>query len=58
MPMYVELHQHPRCVLDTDRLTGSIGTLKEAANAVASNLLSSPKHQFPTSYALAASAVK
>ena len=56
--MYVELHQHPRCVLDTDRLTGSIGTLKEAANAVASNLLSSPKHQFPTSYALAASAVK
>lgn len=58
MPMYVELHQHPHCIFNTDRLTVFIGTSKEAANAAASNLLSSPKHQFPTNYALAASAVK
>ncbi|KAG0155478.1 hypothetical protein PDIDSM_1055 [Penicillium digitatum] len=40
-----------------DEKVAQQGISKEAANAAASNLLSSPKHQFHISYALAASAI-
>ena len=43
---------------DLLKLTGPIGTSKEAANAAASNLPCNPIHQFLTSYARAASAAK